>query len=193
MYEREVAGIVSELADRGSPAEVLIGIDGPGGAGKSTLARELGARIDAEIVQADDFHRPRGERGVSGAGQTYDWRRLERQVLEPFKAGELARYQRYDWERDALAEWRDVPPGPVIVEGIYVLREEARPYFDYSIWIDAPRSERLRRGLARDGIEARRQWNEWMELEDEYVRAQRPDRHADRRVDGAPPSPKLRR
>jgi uridine kinase len=185
VYEREVASIVGELGGGKPLAELLIGIDGPGGAGKSTLARELAARIDASIIQADDFYRPgRDRRAETGIGEAYDWRRLQDQVLEPLKSGQPARYQRYDWQEDALAEWHDVPSGPLIVEGIYVLRTELRPYFDYSIWVEAPSGQRLRRGLARDGSGARRQWDEWMELEDEYVRRQRPDQYANRRVSG---------
>jgi uridine kinase len=186
MYERDVTSIVNELGDRQPLDELLIGIDGPGGSGKSTLARELAARIDASTVQGDDFYRPRRDRrAASGTGETFDWRRVQKEVLEPLKSGRPAHYQRYDWGRDALAEWREVAPGRVIVEGICILRTELRSYFDYSIWVEAPSHQRLQRGLARDGAEAHQQWNEWMELEDTYVRAQRPEQHADRVVNGA--------
>ena len=42
----------------------------------------------------------------------------------------------------------------------------------------------LRRGLERDGLHARAQWEEWMEAEDRYVERERPAEHADRVLPG---------
>ena len=58
--ERVSAAI--DAAEHEGPA-VIVGIDGPGGAGKSTLARELALlRDDVAIVAGDDFYRPLPER-----------------------------------------------------------------------------------------------------------------------------------
>jgi uridine kinase len=44
---------------RRSRSHLLVAIDGGGGAGKSTLARNLADALgDATIVQMDDFYRP---------------------------------------------------------------------------------------------------------------------------------------
>jgi hypothetical protein len=42
----------------------------------------------------------------------------------------------------------------------------------------------LRRGLARDGQQARDQWLGWMAEEDAYVQRERPDLNADLVVSG---------
>jgi uridine kinase len=188
-----VRAISADLRARGERATHLIGIDGPGGAGKSTLARALAAELGAVVVAGDDFHRTGGSRAAGGsAGDEYDWRKLEAQVLAPAAAGRSIRYQRYDWGRDALAEWRTVAAGtPLVVEGVYVLRTELRDYFTYTVWVDTRRDVRLRRGLERDGRQARSDWLKWMEREDEYMRSHRPRDTADRVVAGERP-PALR-
>jgi uridine kinase len=82
------------------------------------------------------------------------WPEFIARALEPLAAGEPARY---DTES----------------------REAFRRYLAYSIWIDTPRDLRLKRGLERDGEQARAQWEQWMEEEDRYVERERPADHAD--------------
>jgi uridine kinase len=148
----------------------LIGLDGPGAAGKSTLAGELGAVVGASVIATDDFYLPAARRPDPIADH-YDWRRLEQEVFLSVLMGRPARYRRYDWTQDALAEWHNVPAErPGIVEGVYVLRPGVRAYLTYSIWVGAPHEVRLRRGLERDGVGARARWEAWMRSEDEYVR-----------------------
>ncbi|MFI9404468.1 uridine kinase [Nocardia sp. NPDC052316] len=81
----------------------LVAIDGPGGAGKSTLAAQLARACDATVVPTDSF--------ASWDNALDWWPRLERQVLEPLGRDEVGRYQRYDWEQRELAEWHEVAPG----------------------------------------------------------------------------------
>ena len=77
-----------------------------------------------------------------------------------------------------------VPAGFVILEGVSASREAFRPFLTYSIWIETPRELRLRRGLERDGEEARAQWEQWMAEEDDYVRREKPQERADLVVPG---------
>lgn len=163
---------------------VLVGIDGPGGSGKSLLADLLADHIDgAVVVHGDDFYRPSADRpdGAAAAGEQFDLDRLLRQVVVPAALGDPIRYQRYDWPTDELAEWISVPAGvTVVVEGIYCTELRLRDHYDYRIFCVADQSVRLRRGLARDGEAARSQWlDEWMPAEDRYVLGQRPDLAAD--------------
>ena len=61
---------------------MLVGIDGRGGAGKSTYARELAAQLgDSVVIEFDDFYRPSATRlppGDPDIGGNFEWRRLRR-------------------------------------------------------------------------------------------------------------------
>lgn len=176
--------LLSEVADEilRRPGEVrLVAIDGPGGAGKSTFAELLAAALDdAPVVHTDDF---------ASAENTIDWwPRLSEQVIEPLACGRPARYQRYDWPTESLAEWVGVDPAPVVViEGVTAARREWRHHLAFVIWIDTPPSERLRRGLERDGPDTLADWQVWSDAEERHYIDDPTRRHADVIVDGTVP------
>ncbi|MBA3331990.1 MAG: uridine kinase [Actinobacteria bacterium] len=167
---------------------LLVGIDGRGGSGKTTLARELErASDDVVVVEFDDFYLPlrerqaRVERGDIEIGGNFDWRRLRDQVLMPLSRDEVSSYQRYDWPSDELAEWHMVPIGGIVlIEGNYCTRHDLSSFYDYSLWIDAPHELRLERGLRRGGDHTRERWlKEWMPEEDRYIAAEDPATRVD--------------
>jgi uridine kinase len=67
----------------------------------------------------------------------------------------------------------------VILEGVTAAREAFAPYLTYAIWVEAPESLRLRRGLERDGQSVRKQWELWMADEASYQSRERPEERAD--------------
>ena len=173
---------VREIGDAAAarPDEtVWIGVDGPGGSGKSTFAARISAAIDrAVVVGVDDFSGPHV--------QQWDWTRLHRQVVAPVLAGRAGRYQRWDWSADAPAEWHDVPVGSVIViEGVSSTRSEARVPWTLQVWVDTPRATRHERALARDGAEMMAQWRaHWIPSEEAYIERERPQERVDLIVSG---------
>lgn len=175
--------------DRGQRS-ILVGIDGPGASGKSTLAEMIRRRMDsAVVVHVDEFFLPSAVRD-SRAGQTgelFDLPRLERQVLVPARGGSAFTYQRYDWADDSLAEHRAVPAAaPVIVEGVYALSRRLRGYYSYTIYCCADHDLRLQRGVERDGESMRATWtDEWMPQEARYEAREDPRSVADLVVDSS--------
>jgi uridine kinase len=175
-------------------ATLLVGIDGRGAAGKSTLARRLERASDEiAVVEFDDFYLPLREREARVAdpdrevGGNFDWRRLRDQVLAPLSKDAPASYQRYDWPTDELAEWHTLPVGgTVVVEGNYCTRRELFDFYDYTVWIEAPHELRLERGLRRGGQDTRERWlTEWMPEEERYLEAEHPANRVDLVLDGA--------
>lgn len=158
----------------------LIGIDGCGGAGKTTFATRLSHLLgDAPVIHTDDF--------ASHDVPIEWWPRMLRDVIEPLLRGEPASYRPYDWVNRRLADTtRTVAAtGVVIIEGVGATRKAWRDRLALRIWIDCPRDIRLARGLARDGEELREFWQEWMTAEDEYVESEQPQRYADVVVNSA--------
>lgn len=109
-----------------------------------------------------------------------------KEVINPLKTGHAASYQRYDWDRDDLVEWCEVPAGAVVlVEGLYSSSEGLQDQFDYKIWVDCPYDIRLARGIQRDGREKQAVGaRDWMPAEDRYVAEQHPIARADVVLDG---------
>ncbi|SMC07930.1 Uridine kinase [Sulfobacillus thermosulfidooxidans DSM 9293] len=174
---------------RSKKGKLLISIDGYGGSGKSTLALSL-AQVSQEIslVSIDDFYLPPHAQDHSNAtiGQYFDWRRLEQQVLIPLHNSQNGTYQRYDWDLEDMAEWHDVRANHVvIIEGVFSSQTRLSQFYDMTIWVEAPHSVRLSRGLRRDGESSRFMWESvWIPAEDHYVRTEMPQHRADMIVDG---------
>ncbi len=179
MTRAQAVDAVAALAAARSGRTTFVGIDGRGGAGKSTLAVCLADAVPGVMVIAvDDFSGPH----VS----EWDWARFIRQVRDPLLAGCVAHYQRWDWDKDRGAEWHRVDPGSVVVvEGVSATRREVAVPWQLKIWVDAPVDVRLARAVQRDGAEMLAQWTEvWMPSEDAYAASQAPDQHADLVVSG---------
>lgn len=157
----------------------LVGVDGCGAAGKTTFAARLArAAGDAPVVHTDDFS--------SFDEPMHWWPRMLEEVIEPLSRGAAATFHPYDWARSELSPTLiEVPPAPlVVIEGVGATRSAWRDRLVRSIWVDAPRELRLRRGLERDGEHMHDFWTWWMAEEDRYVAAEHPDEHADLRVNG---------
>jgi uridine kinase len=164
------AAIRSSRAPAGVAARI-VAIDGLGAAGKSSLARVLADDLDAPILHTDDF---------AGWDNPVDWwPDLIARALEPLAAGRPARYRPSRWGGDEREPVEIEPRDFVVLEGVTASRQAFRPYLAYSIWIETSRDVRLRRGLERDGKDARAQWEAWMEAEDRYVEREGPRGHAD--------------
>jgi uridine kinase len=181
-----------DAAEREGPA-LLVGIDGAGGAGKSTLARELALlRGDVEIVQGDDFYRPLNESTraaltpIEAVDLLFDWERLRDELLAPLLRGEDAHYRRYDWPAERLGQDATTVEarGVVVIEGCYVARPALRGYLDLVVVVEAPRELCIARQLAR-GESRPEQIARWRAAEEWYLERQSPARVAQLVIDGS--------
>ena len=178
---------IAELAQRvlAGPARCgdtrLVCVDGPSGSGKSTLAALLAAALgDPPLVHMDDLFP--GWDGLAAAVPL-----LTEQVVAPLAAGKAARYRRYDWDRGEFAETHELGrPAVLVVEGVAAGARPTAPYTSLLVWVEAPRAERMRRGLKRDGETYRPHWERWARQEAAHFAADGTRARADVRVDGAP-------
>ena len=176
---RAYADLVTEI--RALPGDVrLVGIDGHGGAGKTTFAGRLStAAGDCPVIHTDDF--------ASHDNALDWWPRLLAEAIDPLSRGEPARFQPYDWVRRRLADHVVVPPAPIVlIEGVSATRAAWRDRLALRVWVETPRDLCLHRGLERDGVEMAEFWQWWLASEDAYIAREGPIRYADLVVDGAP-------
>jgi len=143
------------------PASGLVGIVGAPGAGKSTIAAELVARIPRiALLPMDGFHLPQaelrrlGRRDRMGAPDTFDVDAFLA-VLRKLRAGEAVIAPGFDREREEPVPASLIVDSPlVIIEGNYLLLdsggwESARPLFDATFFLEVDHEIRLDRLIAR--------------------------------------------
>ena len=159
-------------------ATLLIGIDGVGGAGKTTLSSWIKANLNnVSIVQLDDFYSPELNRA--------DRKVVLKQVFLPLENDSDARYQIFDWRINALTDWFTIAPGGVvIIEGVSALHSDFAEKYDFRIWIECPPEVGFRRRVERDKIRDKvDNTNKWREIrmpqEKEYVESEKPQLRAD--------------
>lgn len=163
-----------------TPAPVIIAIDGRSGAGKTTLAIELAARLrnhhKVALFHLEDIYP--GWNGLAAGVERY-----VTTVLSPLRRGEPATWVSWDWERHYDGDARvTLPAEIVIVEGVGAAAAAARPLLDAVIWADSPDHERRTRALERDGLTYEPYWEQWAAQESELLASDNVRDHADIRV-----------
>lgn len=176
-----LARIGEEVLGRPAPegmATKIVAVDGLAGSGKSTFARHLARALGgATVIPTDDF--------ASWDDPVDWWPKLVERLLVPLSRGEAACYEKSHWGGPSDGQPVTVEPaGLLVLEGVTASREAFAPYLTYAIWIESPPELRLRRGLDRDGEDALSQWREWMDVEEEYLRREKPDERADLVIHG---------
>jgi uridine kinase len=158
---------VAQAVSRQSAAGLVrLGIDGVDGAGKTHFADELAELLNASgrptiRASVDGFHNPKAIRYRRGRGSpegffhdSYDYEQLKAALLEPLSPGGTGRY------RVAVFDHREDKPiqapvqqasagGILIVDGIFLHRQELRAYWDYSIFLEVAFDISIPRGALR--------------------------------------------
>jgi uridine kinase len=167
---------------RQKKSQVIVAIDGRGGAGKSSLARALVSRLSRSAhIEHDWFHLPKVQ--VLDAHR-FDHARLISEVISPFQSGTpKLNFLRYNW-----CYLAGIPDGfhatPIaiedkeilVIEGCETLHQALVPYLDLAIWVDTDPKVSLERGIRRDIDEYKldpqtvnASWKEWSAWEAERL------------------------
>lgn len=164
-------GIPSKLNER-----ILITLDGPCASGKTTLAEELAAALDAAVIHTDDFvvpHAHKTAERLAVPGGNCDAERLCREIAAPWKMGLRPQYRRYDCRHDCLLPPENISADRVLIlEGSYCNLPAIRQYADLRLVMDTPAEERMERLRRRESPASLRQFEErWIPLENAYFDA----------------------
>ncbi|MBI3430242.1 MAG: uridine kinase [Actinobacteria bacterium] len=163
-----ILAIRSSIKDR----HLLIGIDGVDGSGKTTFTEKLMEALSLEIageylqvISIDNFHNTREIRYQQGKTSpigffedSFDYGSLKERVLDPIKNSHGKSVSIIPGSHDLSTDERITPMlvsveplSIVIVEGIFLHRDELRGYFDISVFLDLPFHQSVTRMAQRDG------------------------------------------
>lgn len=159
------ADLAREIVIRGAASDrFIVGVAGPPGAGKSTIAGAIVTAIGAgaRVVPMDGFHYDNavldrlGLRARKGAPETFDAQGFVH-LMQRLRAGGDAAIPVFDRNADLARAGADLVTGAdkyLIVEGNYLLLDEApwcdlAPLFDLTVFIDVQEAELDRRLVDR--------------------------------------------
>ncbi len=168
---------MADAAARAAGHAPVVLIDGPAGAGKSTLADQVMLRWptpDAPVlVRMDDLYPGWG--GLDAGS-----RNLAAELLAPRREHGAGRWQRYNWSVGALDDWTGVDAArPLVVEGCGTLSRENAALGDLRIWLTADDALRKSRALARDQGGFDDHWDHWQQQFEAFVGRESPADQAD--------------
>lgn len=157
---------MASLSDLRGLRSGIVCVDGPAGAGKTTLA----ASLDATVVHTDQL--------LDGWDGLLKLHHAVTPLVRDLAAGHQAHYRRYDWLAGRFAETVSVSPvGLVVVEGVGSWNPAIAASVAMLVWVDAPDAVRRRRGEERGDFDGH--WDAWAREEAALFERDRTRDHAD--------------
>lgn len=179
-----------------------VAVDGPPGAGKTTLAGELAGVLRTrgrDVVRAsiDDFLVPRalryrrGEYSPEGCYfDAHDHDAVNRVLLDPLGPGGDGCFQHavYDHATDSVLSPTIVTASAdavLVFDGVFLLRPELIAQWELRVFVTSPPDTIVDRAVVREqralsAVDVRRRWRErYLPARDLYVAAASPVDHAD--------------
>jgi uridine kinase len=191
--EAAIASVVAAIRPLSSRSRrpVLVALDGPSGAGKTTIAAGIAKHLEATIVPGDDFFAAQitdaeweARSARQRAADAIDWQRLRREALAPLLAGQVARWRAFDFAAGVRpdgtypmsAEVTERSPAAVIVlDGAYSTRPEFLDLIDLAVLVEAPSRVREARLASREEAMFLSAWHRrWDGAEAHYFQLVRP-------------------
>lgn len=166
---RLFAAIDEHLAQNG---QLLMAIDGPCTAGKTTLAAVLRQRYGCNVFHMDSFflrpHQRTPER-LAAPGGNVDYERFREEVLLPLAAGVPFSYRPFSCARQTLTDPVSVTPTPLtVVEGTYSLHPYFQNPYGLCVFLSVdPETQRQRVGT-RESWKQELFFNKWIPMEQQY-------------------------
>lgn len=169
--------LLSHLLD-GNAGMTLIAIDGPAGAGKTTLAakfeRDLSLNNSVSVIHMDDLYA-----GWENALNKQLTQKLK-EIVEAFTSQSTFRISIFNWSSNSFDSFRTVEPTNIlIIEGVGAGQKVVRDGGATVYWIDVDPLLGLERVLARDGLEIELHMRKWQIDQARFFESDLTRNHAD--------------
>jgi uridine kinase len=150
-----------------SPGPHLIAIDGPAGAGKSTLAKDLYLYLsitrDVNLLGLDEIYD--GWENALGENLTIDLQAIASAHVQKISTS----IQIYDWSLSRYGDVRTIEPKEIlIIEGVGSAQEVMREHKAITIWMDIDPLLGIERVLNRDGHHIAQEMKAWQKLQSQH-------------------------
>ena len=160
--------LIAALLDLCSEKEhPIIAIDGPAGAGKTTLAHEiylaLAPKMSVGVIHMDDLYD--GWENALGTDLT----KVLLYLSDQHKQQKPARINKYNWTASSFEDSEEVPPSDLLIlEGVGSGDMAIQDDLAALIWIDIDPEIGVKRVIARDGAQVADEMRKWLGTQQEY-------------------------
>ena len=150
----------------------IIAIDGPAGAGKTTLASTiflaLSPHFSATVIHMDELY-PGWENAISDElTKTLTW------ITSCHKAKKPLLYSSFNWEANEFADPKSHPSTHLLIlEGVASAQIAIEESLATSIWLDLDPLIGYQRVIDRDGENISREMKQWLVMQEQHFAADR--------------------
>ncbi len=143
----------------------IVGICGPSGSGKSSLARKLAKTFAGTLISTDDYfflnppHKKYRSKGKNWElPQNVDWQALAT-VLRGLKLGRTVVGRRMMWETETYKARSLLARRLIVVEGFLLLHDKRiRSLLDFAVYLDVSDEVGIQRRMKREKSTKNERW-----------------------------------
>ena len=171
--------LISALLDLCKTSErPIIAIDGPAGAGKTTLATNIHLALypnyTSTIIHMDDLYNG-WDKALSS-----ELTEVLTHIAKAHRKGEPISLSKFNWATSSFSPAEPIDDAQLIIlEGVGSGKGAVREYLSALIWIDIDESKGLSRVLERDGEGIKDQMQKWLVTQEQHFAIEKTDNAAD--------------
>jgi uridine kinase len=156
----------------------IIAIDGPAGAGKTTLASNIHLALypnfTSTIIHMDDLYNG-WDKALSS-----ELTELLNYIAQAHSQSQPISLSKFNWAESAFSPAEAIDDAQLIIlEGVGSGQSAIREYLSALIWIDIDESKGLSRVLERDGEGIRNQMQKWLVTQEQHFALEKTENAAD--------------
>ncbi|SFS77665.1 kinase [Marininema halotolerans] len=186
--DRNLSTLLDRLLGIESTQRFILGVDGLSRSGKTTLVHQLRTafeknNVSVMVLHMDDYIVERKRRYNTGQTQWVEYYHLQwdvdwltRNLFKKLKDANFLTLPQYDPVSDTHHTLQ-IPlakSSVVIVEGVFLLRQEWEDFFDYTVFLECPREQRFHRESASTQRNMDKFRERYWKAEKHYMEVERP-------------------